>query len=104
MNSVSVEAMKHGMMIWAVTMIWTLILYSVNFSVPIWEYFTLVFLQKVTERTNNKPWMRTGIQILCQRKRDLYLLNMYNTNLKLKRYYKLYLKIFNNVIIQAKRI
>jgi hypothetical protein len=47
--------------------------------------------------------MRTGVRILCQRKRDLYLLNMYNTNLKLKRYYKLYFKLLNNVITQAKR-
>lgn len=40
---------------------------------------------------------------MCQRKRERYLLSGNSTNLKLKWCYKLYCKILNNVIRQAKR-
>ena len=57
---------------------------------------------KIYENSCTKHWITTGIKISCQMKGDLYLLTKVCDNIKLNLYYKLYCKILNEVIIEAK--
>jgi hypothetical protein len=50
------------------------------------------------------PWIISGIQILCQRKRDLYLISRVNNDSKMKSCNKSYCKTLSNVIKEANKL
>jgi hypothetical protein len=74
--------MNHGIMVFVITMIKTLIFCSINFLIPICDYFIPVSpLKKVLNKnTNNKPWITAGIKSSCQCKKDLSLLSRRSTD------------------------
>ena len=66
------------------------------------------FLQQFPLKTvhinhDKKAWLTKGIIILCQQKRDLYILHKTTHNPYLNNYYKNYTKILSKVIKAAKK-
>jgi hypothetical protein len=59
--------------------------------------------KKFLVKSNTKPWLTTGIRTSCLRKRELYLLTKHNNDPKLLNDYKLYCKVFSQVIKAAKK-
>jgi hypothetical protein len=47
--------------------------------------------------------MTTGIKTSCKHKRELYLTSRDSNDPRLKCHYKLYCKVFSNLILEAKR-
>jgi len=67
--------------------------------------FHCCFIKKHTNcKAISKPWLTKGIQISCNRKREMYLKMRDNNEMKHKLYYKQYCKILTKVIKEAKKL
>jgi hypothetical protein len=60
-------------------------------------------LKELTINSNSNTWITPGIKMSCKHKRDLYLLYRISNDEALKNHFRLYCKILQDAIREAKR-
>ena len=79
-------------------------IYKIIFSTLIFKYFIQDSLQKKSnKKTNKNPWRTDEIKVMCQHKKNLYLLSRSSIDLELKNSYISYCKSLTKSITEAKK-